>query len=169
MTDNAETETTEEKKPRGMASLVLWVIVACGSIGGGFATPFVVDHLQSPAGESDSTTSTEDSGEPPSLIEFGEVVVNLNDPRLTRYLRLNISLLVDQSQKDAVTKSLENNQPILKSWLLSYVADKAMDDIRGATGQNRLRREIQNHFNSVMFPGSTPRIRNVLFQEFNIQ
>ena len=168
MTDNAETQATDDAA-RGKGSLVLWLMIAVVAIGGGFATPFLVDHFQAGANESTETTPSSQPDEPPSLVEFGEVVVNLNESRLNRYLRLNISLLVDQSDNDAVTKSVEDNQPILKSWLLSYLADKGMDDIRGATGQNRLRREIQNHFNSVMFPGSPPKIRNVLFQEFNIQ
>ncbi|MGI9519875.1 MAG: flagellar basal body-associated FliL family protein [Pirellulaceae bacterium] len=169
MTDNAETQATEEKSGGGIISLVLWVFVAVAAIGGGFATPYLVDSFQSPADTSESTASSRDNAEPPALVEFGEVVVNLNESRLNRYLRLNISLLVNQSEQLAVQKSVEENQPILKSWLLSYLADKRMDDIRGATGQNRLRREIQSQFNSVMFPGDEPRINNVLFQDFNIQ
>ncbi len=168
MTDNAEIQLTEDK-PRGFMSLVLWLMVVCVAIGGGFATPFLIDHFQANAEESESSVTPRDQDEPPALVEFGEVVVNLNESRLNRYLRLNISLLVDQSAKDSVETSVKENQPILKSWLLSYLADKGMDDIRGATGQNRLRREIQSHFNSVMYPGTEPKIRNVLFQEFNIQ
>ena len=168
MTENAENQPAEEKSG-GILSLVLWLMVIVVAIAGGFATPFAVDHFSANAETSEPSDSSRDNDEPPALVEFGEVVVNLNESRLNRYLRLNISLLVDQSVKDAVAASVKENQPILKSWLLSYLADKGMDDIRGATGQNRLRREIQSHFNSVMYPGAEPLIRNVLFQEFNIQ
>jgi len=107
--------------------------------------------------------------EPPVFIEFEEVVVNLNEPRLNRYLRLKLSLMVDQSQKAVVEKKVEKNQTNLKSWLLSFLADKTTDDIRGGTGQNRLRSEIKNHFNSVLFPNGHQYIRSILFEEFNIQ
>lgn len=168
MAENVESQEPEKKKG-GIASLILWILLACVSIGGGFAAPFVMDQFGSNA-KADSTNPSEASDEePPALIEFGEVTVNLNETRLNRYLRLNLSFLVAQSQKLEVEQALEKNQPVLKSWLLSYLADKAMEDIRGATGQNRLRREIHAHFNSVMFPGKPPMIRNILFQEFNIQ
>jgi flagellar basal body-associated protein FliL len=44
-----------------------------------------------------------------------------------------------------------------------------MEDLRGAAGQNRLRREIQDHFNTVLFEDGYDRIREVLFEEFNVQ
>ncbi len=168
MAENVESEEQEEPKKSGGGSLVIWAILAIISIGGGFAAPLVVSSL-SAAQEDKSASLEDDEGEPPALIIFGEVTVNLNESQLNRYLRLNISLLVSQKNKSEIEQLLEKNQAVLKSWLLGYLADKAMEDIRGATGQNRLRREIQAHFNSVLFPGKAPLIRDVLFQEFNIQ
>ena len=164
MTTN-EDNLTEESKPRSVVSLALWALVAIAAVGAGFATPYVTDKLQATPSESESQSSVE----PPALIEFGEVTVNLNESRLNRYLRLEISFLVDQKLKEEVTKLLDENKPILKSWLLSHLADKAMEDIRGAAGQNQLRREIRQHFNSFLFPGRETKINTVLFREFNIQ
>jgi flagellar basal body-associated protein FliL len=45
----------------------------------------------------------------------------------------------------------------------------SMEDIRGAAGQNRLRREIHDQFNLVMFPDTEGEIKDVLFEEFNVQ
>ena len=81
----------------------------------------------------------------------------------------DISFLVDQELREEVTKLLDENKPILKSWLLSHLADKEMEDIRGATGQNQLRREIREHFNSLLYPGGENKINTILFREFNIQ
>ena len=168
MAENVEPEEQEAPQKGGGGSLIIWVILAILSIGGGYAAPLVVSSLSAAQGDK-AASMADDEGEPPALIEFGEVTVNLNESQLNRYLRLNISLLVSKKNKAAIEKLLEKNQAVLKSWLLGYLADKAMEDIRGATGQNRLRREIQAHFNSVLFPGKAPRIRDVLFQEFNIQ
>ncbi len=170
MAENAEVQAGQEEgkhASRGM-SIATWVFVAVISIGGGFATPFLINGFSNQTSAEKNSPDVADD-EPPTFIEFGEVVVNLNESRLNRYLRLNISLLVDESQKAEIESLIEQKKTILKSWLLSYLADKGMEDIRGATGQNRLRREIQNHFNSVLFADGYQRIRNVLFLEFNIQ
>ena len=165
MTTNEENQS-EDSKPRSIVSLALWALVAIAAVAAGFATPYVSDQLQ--AAPSDSGSQSPDET-PPALIEFGEVTVNLNESRLNRYLRLEISFLVDQKLREEVTKDMEENKPILKSWLLSHLADKAMEDIRGAAGQHQLRREIRQHFNSLLFPNRAPQIKTVLFREFNIQ
>ena len=167
MANEAPPEEAEEKKSGKLVPLLMWVVVALGSIGGGFATPYLVEKLDS--GEEKESAEVEDPGLPAALIEFGEVTVNLNEARLNRYLRVNISLLIDKSATDELTLLLEENTVVLKSWLLSFLSEQGMADIRGATGQNRLRREILEHFNSVLFTNGPPRIRNVLFQEFNVQ
>ena len=105
----------------------------------------------------------------PAFVPFGETVVNLDEGRLNRYLRVSITMQVDQDQADEITKDVEKHRAILKSWLLSYLSDKGMDEIRGAAGQNRLRREIQDHFNSVLSSDTPDRVHDILFEEFNIQ
>jgi flagellar basal body-associated protein FliL len=167
MTENAEA-TPPTKKSSGKLSLVIWILLALGSIGAGSATPLLL--LKPPARSEDPETSAMDGGEhAPVLIPFQEVIVNLNESRLNRYLRLKITLMADPQDELRTREELEKKQQVLKSWLLSYLADKALDDIRGATGQNRMRREIQNHFNAVLFNDGIQRIRNILYEEFNIQ
>ncbi len=168
MADNADVQASEQTKPRGVLSLVMWLLVAVVSIGSGAATPLFVKPLLDDSAAS-KRSEVVDSAKPPTFIEFGEVVVNLNESNLNRYLRVKISLLADSSHQSEINKLIEQNAAILRSWLLSYLADKGMNDIRGAPGQNRLRREILNHFNSVLYPNGNQRIRNILFEEFNIQ
>ena len=102
---------------------------------------------------------------------FGDVVVNLNDQRMNRYLRLGISMMVEGTPKDEkeFETTMEKKKSLLTSWLLSYLADMSMEDVRGAAGQNRLRREIQNAFNETLFPDGNDRIHELLFEEFSIQ
>lgn len=168
MAENNETPSEEEApKKGGIVSLLMWVVVAIASIGGGFATPYLVQNLSSEEAGKEKPPADPDG--PTALVEFGEVTVNLNEARLNRFLRVNISLLIAKEDEQDFAKLMEENTAILKSWLLSYLAQKSMDDIRGATGQNRLRREIRTHFNSLMFADGPPGIREVLFQEFNVQ
>ncbi len=149
-------------------SLVFWILLAVCSIGGGLATPMFV--FKSPVKKAETTEVSESLDEhPPSLIPFEEVIVNLNESRLNRYLRMKITLMTDPIDEKRTKEELDKKEQVLKSWLLSYLADKALDDIRGASGQNRMRREIQNHFNAVLFKDGVQRIRNILYEEFNIQ
>lgn len=167
--DKQGTESTGEGgAPKKSIGIVVWLVVAIVSVGAGAALPFLL-FSPSDADPSGSGKQTLTSNEAPAFVDFGEVVVNLNEPRMNRYLRLRISLVVDKSNRSAVDDAVNKNKANLISWLLSYLADKRMDDIRGGVGQNMLRREMQNHFNAVLFPQGEQRIRNVLFEEFSIQ
>ncbi len=110
-------------------------------------------------------------GEEAAFVNFDEapITLNLNDARLNRYLRLKLTIQVEQKHQEEITKALEQKKAILKNWLSGYFLDKSVEDIRGTAGQNRLRREILDQFNVVLFPDGYERIHDVLFEEFNVQ
>lgn len=109
------------------------------------------------------------------ILPFGEpgkdqaVVVNLDEGRMSRYLRISISLQISKSKEDHLKKQIEAKKIILRNWLLSKISDLDLDDIRGGAGQNRLRREIREQFNAVLCPDGYDEIHDVLFEEFNVQ
>jgi len=164
---DAEQPSAEELKPKGgvMGTMLMLGAVSLVASALGFVAPYlVINYL--------SASETEKTAQPPStpaFVAFGETVVNLDDGKLTRYLRVSVTLQVDENDVQQITKDMEKNKAILKSWLLSYLSDKTMDDIRGAAGQNRLRREIHGYFNSVLFPEGDDKVQDILFEEFNIQ
>ena len=100
---------------------------------------------------------------------FGEVVANIAEGRMSRYLRVNITLQVDGDAEETVTADVETRGAILRNWLLGYLSNLQIEDIRGQTGQNRIRREVQNHFNEILSPDGTDVIHDVLFEEFQVQ
>ncbi|MFN9717813.1 MAG: flagellar basal body-associated protein FliL [Planctomycetota bacterium] len=97
------------------------------------------------------------------------IVVNLDEGRLTRYLRIAITMQIPKASEEEFKKKLETRKIFLRNWLLSKISDLDIDDIRGAAGQNRLRREIRDQFNSVLCPDGYDQIYDVLFEEFNVQ
>ena len=163
--EEQEQDEAAPAKSGGLGGVILFAVIGLVSAGGGFAVPFFFPSLV--GGE----TGASETPKPPSpaFVPFGESVVNLDEGRLNRYLRVNITLQVNDDEVEDVTKEVEKKKAILKNWLLSNLSDKAMEEIRGAAGQNRLRREIQNHFNSVLFTDGYERIHDVLFEEFNVQ
>lgn len=167
MAENEQQQNEPETPPKRRSLLITilsFVSVGVVCAGLGFAVPFCVPRL---------VTGGADSQEPktpkPAFVIFGEKVVNLDDGRLNRYLRVSFSLRVDEDQQKEISELVEARKPILESWLLSHLSGKTMDDVRGEAGQNRVRREIQDYFNAALFDDGFDRIHDILFNEFNIQ
>jgi flagellar basal body-associated protein FliL len=176
MAEAAAAEDGKATPSGGKGGKLALLVVGLAAGGAGFAAPyFLPASLRPDAHAAEAETETDEhatetaAAAKPAYIDFGDAVVNLDEGRLNRYLRITLTLQVDELHKDEIEDKVETNRAVLKSWLLSYLSDKDMEAIRGAAGQNRLRREIQDHFNSVLFPDGYDRIHEVLFQEFNIQ
>lgn len=129
-----------------------------GSHGGGHGETRAVKHGGSPLAKND-----------PAFINFGEVVVNLNSDRFNRYLRVSLTIQVKSQNQAALEHALDKHKAIVKNWLLSFLSDQGIDEIRGAAGQNRLRREIQNQMNAFLCPDGVDLIDDILFGDFSVQ
>ena len=162
----AKAEQTAEAEPKPKSMLMVNVAVSgvIGLISGalGFAMFAFLPNLRDAEVEAVEVRT-------PAFVTFGEVVVNFDEGRLNRYLRLSVTLQVNSPDETEVTDGVETHRSILRNWLISYLSDKQMDDIRGAAGQNRLRREIQNQFNLILSPDGNEIIEDVLFEEFTVQ
>lgn len=151
--------------------IVVWLLVAVVAAAGGAAVPFALDVL---AGSDEGTPRPTSYGTMPEASEMtflpaGDVTVNLAEGRMNRYLRLKLALHIRKADQERVRKAVDVNQMLLRNWLLSHLADKELDEIRGKAGQNALRREIRDYFNTTLFPDGYDRIYDILFEEFNVQ
>ncbi len=171
----AEQENTDDKKKSGKGGLIMTVVVGALAVGGGVATPLIFASMSGEkTGQSSETTAKgglniPEATDKTTYIEFDEVVVNLDESRFNRYLKMNFSLQVAESQKVEIEKLITEKKAVLKNWLISHLADKSLEDIRGKFGHNRLRREIHDYFNMVLFEDGVERIQDILFKELNIQ
>ncbi len=120
-------------------------------------------------GAADANSEEKKPVDGPCFIPFGRIVVNLNDPTLTRYLSIEVTLQAEGLDEDDVKSAIETRKPILQTWLTGHLADKSIEDVRGKVGINRLRREIQDNFNSLLFTDGRERIQDILFEEFHVQ
>ena len=172
MATEEDTPDVAEETPKSSGGgLLLWMGAAVIAAGAGFAIPFLLpDSFFNPVNAEAPERSYElPPSEKAAFVSFGEVVCNLDEGRLNRYLRISITLQVNESKQEDVAKRIETKRFVLKNWLLSHMSDKALEDIRGAIGQNRLRREIRDRFNAVLFDDGVDHIHDVLFEEFNVQ
>ena len=174
MADENESGADANKKSGGMLSkLVIWGVVFVMGAGTGVAVPmFLMPSDGKQAGTTVVDANRMDIPEPDdklAFVEFDEVVVNLNDDRYSRYLTCTFSLQIAASQQEAIQKLVDDQNVVLKNWLIAHLRDKKLEDVRGKLGHNLLRREIHDKFNAMLFTDGIERIQDVLFQDFKVQ
>lgn len=102
--------------------------------------------------------------------ELDPVVANLNEPGVTRYVRISLTLDITQAWvQEEATLFLDQKKPLMKHWLTLYLANQTIEDTRGERNLVRMQANIRDIFNQGLFPNAQPRIKDVLFKEFAIQ
>jgi len=174
----AEATATDDKNADAKAGggKLGWIITALVAGGLGAGIPYVLPpglqpgHSASAAAEHTPETHAATAEEKkPAYIEFGEIVVNLSSGRISRFIKLRITLQVKEKERDEIKALMSANEAVLRNWLISYLSDQTVEGVQGRIGQNRIRREIRDEFNTVLFPDGYDRIDDILFQEFAIQ
>jgi flagellar protein FliL len=161
---------TEEKPapPKSrMRGVLILVVIGLVAAGAGFATPLLLKNVF----EKKNNPEEEKLQQGPKLafIPFDSAVVNVNEANLARFLRVKLIVVVDEAQEIQITDLILKNKAILKNWLIGHLSDKNMLDVAGAAGIHRTRREILDQFNTLLFPDGSEKIRDILFEEFNVQ
>ena len=171
-----ENDKPSAAAPKGKGGMLRWVFMAVfwlGSAGAGYAVPLVLlgapDGPTEPPASADSTKHSEPHEPELAYVPFGEVIANLDDHRMSRYLRAKFSLAVAKSDAQAVQHVIEEHKTSLKNWLIGYFQNKQVDEVRGTEGFNCVRREIYEQFNQTLFPQADEKIKEILFEEFNVQ
>lgn len=169
----AENENAEQAENTSQAKggILPWIIVGVIASAIGAVVPIGLTMFAAPPANPKTPQPYETTPASTTMVfhSYGDVTVNLDEGRMNRYLRLRIVLHIRQSDEPLVKKALQEQDLILRNWLISHLSDKEINDIRGKAGQNMLRREIRDHFNSTLFRDSYERIYDVLFEEFNVQ
>ena len=190
-----EQESKEDKEPKADdkkstgIGLFTWLILAAVVIAG-LAGGFALAQLMAGTGSGRQPEAKEtqpDDGSPENktiddmLIDKpgGEnlwsydlepVIANLDEPGVTRYARVTITLQLDpQMDQEKGTPFLEGKKPVLIDWLTTYIAGLSLEQVRGTRNLSRIKKEVRDSFNELLFPQGKPLIRDILFKEFAIQ
>ena len=172
---DAEADSPEAAAQSGS---MLWIVLSVGVVvvaaGAGFAVSRLLNRPQQAAA---APQESPDEPKPPlpvaggdySYHELDPITVNLDGPRLDRYIRARITLAFRPEDFDESTALIKKKKPELVSWLSAYLAGCSLEEVRGTRNQNRLMREIKDAFNERLWPDRRPRIDQVLFTEFAVQ
>jgi len=170
----------EEPKPKksGAIGKILLVVVlaAVSSAGGGVVSFYLINRaLQNQANAAAKAEGADHEAEEEKVVEMLEksavlplepFVVNLADAEAARYLRIKVSLMVDDKSKE---KELAENQALqlkVRDVILQTLTAKTSKDLIDEAGKNKLRHEIQEKI-TVYF--REPKLVDVMFTEFVIQ
>ncbi len=98
------------------------------------------------------------------VVPMDSIVVNLGSVDSRRYLRVIVSLEVDNSETEMAIKE---NKIIFRDKLVSYLSTKDAKEIGTQDSQIKLRSEIKDKLNKLL--GSDNAITQVYFSDFIIQ
>lgn len=150
----------------GSKAWIIWLVLAVVAVGGGASLPWIF-------GRRTNDTASPKKAEAPKntqeAIPFGDIVVNLGEDKLNRFLRAKIMVAVEENDVKEVTELLTKQKAFLKSWLIGYLSDQSTQEVSRKAGVNRLRREIREQFNAMLFPNGEEPIVDILFDEFVVQ
>jgi flagellar basal body-associated protein FliL len=179
-------ETSGDKKgPRPSILLIIIIIIVattCAGAGFGlgrlFGSPSTAETAQSAKDKStepvDLTANTSDltgtESEGTWYYPLDPVVANLNEPSVTRYVRVTIIMELDaQTDKKKGTAFLEEKKPLLTNLLTIYLASLSLEEIRGDKSLKRIQSQLVDNFNEKLFPDAKPQVKRILFKEFAVQ
>lgn len=167
----AATATAPAKKKGKLVLIAVCVV----SVLAGAAAPLVIDVpalLGNKAGEEgkDKKKKAKHGHEEKlATVPVGDVVVNLAEERMTRYLRIKVAVQVEAAEEKKLAEHVEKHKAALKSWMISHIAGKTLKDVSGTVGVNRLQREILERFDDLLYPSGDSPMRAVLFEEYVVQ
>lgn len=184
--DKQTSKTTPAPTEGGKIGWMFWVMlgaVAAGALSGGFALSQLLGGTDSecPAAQTAETDKVEknfdefllkNSQNQPAWIYEGleAIVSNLDEPGVTRYVRVTVSLEMSPEMDRAKGEAYLNERKlVLRDWLTTYFAGLSLEDVRGSRNLEKIKRHIREQFNELLFPNSRPYIQRVLFREFAVQ
>jgi flagellar basal body-associated protein FliL len=184
------TQESPEKESTGSSGtgMMTWIIIGAifiaGCIGGlslamliggsdpqtAGAEPEPQSNLPQPKSFEELYATTQQDAKP-WYLPLDAVVANLDEPGVTRYLRAAVTLEISaEIDPEEGAKYLDDNKKlILRDWLTTYIAGLSLEDVRGTKNLGRIKKQIREQFNELLFPGSKPHITNVFLKEFAIQ
>ena len=115
-----------------------------------------------------SAQSDDGSGEYEYIL-LEPIIVNLNEPRLARYIRATLILVVREEHSKEAHKVIDKKMHTIRSRLILYLSNCSLEEVRGAENLNRILRDIQDSINNWLWPNGRPLIARVDYSEWAVQ
>jgi flagellar FliL protein len=152
-------------KKKGKA-VIVFAVVGVLLLGGGAGAYWMNRRGAAPveagAAPSAATAASEAAR---GVLSFDPFLVNLTDGGGTRFLRLNVRLLVDAEVAERVSKN-EVTMARTRSAILELLSEQSSEPLITAAGKAELKKAILERADSVLVPA---KVADVLFSDFVVQ
>jgi len=101
--------------------------------------------------------------------DFEPITVTLNVPKKDRYVRATITLGIVDKDRQAAVALLDKRKPVLRDRLITYLSGLTLENVADSKCLNKIRREILESFNELLWPDDRPLVDHLLFKEFSVQ
>lgn len=119
--------------------------------------------------ESPASAKGQDDKDEYTYYDLQPIIVNLNEPRLARYIRATLTLVIRKDDHKTAVETIEEKLPALRGWLILYLSDCSLAEVRGAGNLNRILRDIQDSLNDRLWLNGRPLIARVEYKEWAVQ
>ena len=148
---------------------VLLIAVALVVVGGGAAAFFVLKGqggAEAPAAHGAATS--EDGSKPAAslqgpIAEFPAIIVNLNEPEGTRYLKATLAISLSDER---VVAEVERLKPVLRDQFIRELSELNFRQTMGAKNKLAVKRRLLKRFNDLLGPDAGT---EVFLTEFIVQ
>ena len=159
--------------------LILGAVTLAGSTGGfalsqlvGESAPTDVEAVDEAADADEAINAmlAEQTDQMPWVEEFEPVLANLDEPGVTRYVRVTITLEMSPELDEIKGREfLGTKKMMVRDWLTTYLAGLSLEDVRGSRNLNRIKKDILDECNKLLFPKGQPFVQKIFFKEFAVQ
>ena len=170
-----EKDMAEEAEAEGgnpILKLLLPVgVVLLAAVAGILVTQFLNRSPSEATAEEDPWADVKAEGQKNEYVDYElePIIVNLNEPRLARYIRATLTLVLHKEVEKVAREKLELKKSEIKSRLILYLSDLSLAEVRGGSNLNRIQREIHDSLNDWLWPNTRPLIYRVDFKEWAVQ
>jgi len=183
----AEDNSTESNDSPGKKGLIIsWILtfmVAGLFAVGGYGLSGIF--AKAPESVNSEETAIADSDVPPELAdkivkdtaglpswthELEEpVIASLDEPGVTRMIRVTVILEIAPDLDQITGKEFLMEKTVyMRDWLQTYLCGLNLDQVRGSTNQARIKVDIKENFNEILFPDSKGLVNRVMLRDFAI-
>lgn len=159
----AKGEGAAEEKPKkkGMLLIIVGVLVLALGGGGFFAyKKFMAPKPEVSVAEQVKKEPVEKEGEMFALEPF---LVNLSDPKGKRYLKVTVTLELESPEAKA---KAEKQVPKMRDMVIMILTSLSFEEVMTPEGKIRVREELFERFNLILRP---ERVKEIFFTDFVVQ
>ncbi|MHC4881523.1 MAG: flagellar basal body-associated FliL family protein [Planctomycetota bacterium] len=185
----AEAEQTPEQPqtetPSSASGLTLYTWLVLGAVtlagsGGGFAlshlmgetAPTDLEIVDEAANQEDAINAmlAKQTDQRVWVEEFEPVLANLDEPGVTRYVRLTVTLEMSPELDEIKGREfMAAKKMLVRDWMTTYLAGLSLEDVRGSRNLNQIKKDVLEQCNELLFPKGQPFVERVFFKEFAVQ